>query len=429
VWLGVPRAASRSRRDAARGFFIFPKEPAIMPRGMRYAATVGVGLLLVGLVVADDKPKEGPASGDVTLKLPSGFSGRSAAMRQELLKKYGGTAESEAAVAAGLLFLAQHQGADGSWSLDEFHLNYHEKPDPAAPAKDSNCTGQGNLKNDIAGTAFGLLPFLGAGMAHKPLLGEKKLAHNYAKTVDAALQYLLLKQGAGGDFGGGMYAHALATMAVCEAYGLTADPQLKKPAQKAIDHIVAAQDPAGGGWRYVPRQGGDTSVTGWQVAALKAGQMAGLNVPAATLKGAEKWLDSVMLPDKGGYGYTGPQETPTMSAVGLLSRLNLGWGPENSGVVAGVPRLKRNPPEGNNVYYNYYASQVMFRVGGDNWEFWNPRMRDLLLKTQDQGKDPARPAQKGSWDPKPDHHGAVAGRIMITSLSLVTLEVYYRHRP
>jgi hypothetical protein len=144
-------------------------------------------------------------------------------------------------------------------------------------------------------------------MAHKPLLGEKKLAHEYAKNVEAALQYLVLKQGGDGDLGSGMYAHALATRALCEAYGLTADPQLKKPAQKALDFIVAAQNPATGGWRYAPRQGGDTSVLGWQVSALKNGQLAGLSVPEATLKGAEKWLDSCMTSDKGGYGYTGPQ--------------------------------------------------------------------------------------------------------------------------
>jgi hypothetical protein len=107
----------------------------------------------------------------------------------------------------------------------------------------------------------------------------------------------------------------------------------------------------------------------------------------------------------------------------------LGWSQKNPGLLAGVTRLKATPPAQGNMYYNYYATQVMHRVGGDSWEFWNPRMRDLLLKTQDQGTDAKRPAQKGSWDPKPDQHGAVGGRIMITSLSLLTLEVYYRYRP
>jgi hypothetical protein len=84
------------------------------------------------------------------------------------------------------------------------------------------------------------------------------------------------------DFGGGMYSHGLATICICEAYGLTSDPVLKAPAQHAIDFIVKAQDPAGGGWRYAPRQSGDTSVVGWQVMALKSGQMSGLSVPVAT---------------------------------------------------------------------------------------------------------------------------------------------------
>ena len=68
-----------------------------------------------------------------------------------------------------------------------------------------------------------------------------------------------------GDFGGGMYAHGLATIAMCEAYGLTQDPNLRPYAQKAINFIVSAQHVSNGGWRYAPNQEGDTSVTGWQV--------------------------------------------------------------------------------------------------------------------------------------------------------------------
>src|SRR5205085_9748170 len=104
----------------------------------------------------------------------------------------------------------------------------------------------------------------------------------------------------------------------------TADPMLKRPAQSAINYIVAAQDPQSGGWRYQPRQGGDTSVFGWQMMALKSGQRAGLNVPQATLDGASRWLDSCETTDGGGFGYTGPGDFPAMSAVGLLCRHDLG---------------------------------------------------------------------------------------------------------
>ncbi|HJT78641.1 MAG TPA: prenyltransferase/squalene oxidase repeat-containing protein, partial [Gemmataceae bacterium] len=367
------------------------------------------------------------------LMVAGGFGGRSGSTRERLAMEGGGNALSEAAVANGLLFLARHQSADGHWSMEHWDRNYHAKEsDPSAPRAPYNGTGLGT-NNDVAGTAFGLLPFLGAGYTHKPPAADAtgKAPHiNYQKVVKAGLDYLIRKQTAQGEFPGGMYAHGLAAIAVCEAYGLTSDPLLKRSAQKAIDFIVYAQDPSKGGWRYTPRTDSDTSVTGWQVMALKSGQMAGLNVPSGTLRGAEKWLDSCMTKDKGGYGYTGPEETPTMTSVGLLCRMYLGWSPKNPGLLAGVKKLKAYPPGSiNSLYYYYYATQVMHHMGGEDFAAWNPKMRDLLIKTQDKGTDAKRPMQRGSWDPKGDVHGTVGGRIMITSLSLLTLEVYYRHLP
>jgi hypothetical protein len=167
--------------------------------------------------------------------------------------------------------------------------------------------------------------------------------------------------------------------------------------------------------------------------ALKSGQMAGLEVDDAknpTFAKATKWLNSVQTPDGGGYGYTAPNATPTMSAVGLLCRQYLGWGPRNPGILAGVNRLKQTPPAPQaSMYYQYYATQVMHHAGGEAWEFWNARMRDLLIKKQNQGADPKYEHEKGSWDPAGDAHAGAGGRIMITSLSLLTLEVYYRHLP
>jgi hypothetical protein len=230
-----------------------------------------------------------------------------------------------------------------------------------------------------------------------------------------------------------MYAHGLATIALCEAYALSADPALKAPAQKAIDYIIAAQEPAGGGWRYQPRSGNDTSVTGWQLMALKSGQMGGLKVGNRVMNGAEKWLDSVEAKDGTGYGYVGPQKTPTMTAVGLLCRQYMGWSPRNPRLRDGIAYLGKHTPGTNaelkSMYFNYYATQVMHHMGGKDWTDWNPKMRDLLVNAQDQGKDEKHAHQAGSWDPKGDAHGAQGGRLMQTSLSLLTLEVYYRHLP
>jgi hypothetical protein len=223
---------------------------------------------------------------------------------------------------------------------------------------------------------------------------------------------------------------------MCEAFGMTSDPRLRVSAQKAIDYLADVQDPAGGGWRYRRHQAGDTSVTGWALMALKSGQMSGLSVPAATLRKAERFLDSVETGQKGGYQYqptTG--EKRTMTAVGLLCRLYQGIRPNHPGMLAGVQLLKKEPPAADgDLYYEYYATQVMHQVGGDSWKFWNEGpdgksgIRDTLIRTQNQGT--TRKGNAGSWDPAPRQyllsHG---GRLAATSLSLLTLEVYYRHLP
>lgn len=37
--------------------------------------------------------------------------------------------------------------------------------------------------------------------------------------------------------------------------------------------------------------------------------------------------------------------------------------------------------------------------------------------------------EKGSWDPTGTAHGEIGGRLMQTSLCLLTLQVYYRYLP
>ncbi len=185
------------------------------------------------------------------LPLAGTFYGRSGATREYALREGGGTGDSEAAVARGLKWLARTQSPDGHWAVD-------------GAFKDKG------TRNDVAGTAFGLLPFLAGGKAHKLLKKQKASENPYDKTVMRGLEFLKRRQDPRkGDFGGGMYAHGLATIAMCEAYGMTQDPNLRPYAQKAVNYIVFAQHPTNGGWRYSPGQEGDTSVTGWQVMALE----------------------------------------------------------------------------------------------------------------------------------------------------------------
>jgi hypothetical protein len=377
-----------------------------------------------GLASGLDAPKNGLASpfGDApggVLKgmIAGGFSGRSGATKEQLIREGGGNTESEAAVASGIKWIVEHQSADGHWSLDGFNLPKH-----------CNCDGFGR-NDDIAGTALGLLPLLGAGETHR---NPKSI---YRHNVQRALDFLTRRQARDGNFGGDMYSHGLATIAICEAYAMTSDPKLKASAQRAVAFIRAGQS-ENGGWRYYPRSGGDTSVTGWEIMALKSGQMAGLDVDDSrnpTLSRASKFLNSVMTADQTGYGYQSASEvSECRTAIGLLCRLYLGTGPRNTGIIGGVKRLQAVPPSPatKDIYYYYYATQVMHHVGDAAWDQWNPRMRNLLVSAQDKGMDPKHRHLKGSWSPKGDIWAMTGGgRLMSTSLAVLTLEVYYRHLP
>ena len=101
----------------------------------------------------------------------------------------------------------------------------------------------------------------------------------------------------------GFYAQGMASIALCEAYGMTKDPALKQHAQDALDYISGAQDLIWVGWRYKINQQGDTSVVGWQVLALVSGRMAGLSVSRSTRSKVLEFLAHICAPD-GGFGYT-----------------------------------------------------------------------------------------------------------------------------
>ena len=161
--------------------------------------------------------------------------------------------------------------------------------------------------------------------------------------------------------------------------------------------------------------------------------MAGLNVGGSSLDWAGKFLDSVAKGYHGGqFGYQPGQEpTPAMTAVGLLCRQYLGAKRNDPLMAEGSEYLLAHLPERGfrNLYYWYYATQVMHNVNDQQWDVWNRKMRRLLLETQNVGTSSCA---FGSWDPDgpaKDQWGSQGGRLMMTSLSALTLEVYYRYLP
>jgi len=339
-------------------------------------------------------------------------------VRQEYIEILGGSDKTERAVDLGLKWLADHQDPEGNWSLDNFHKN--------CQGKHANCPHAGSVKSDTAATGFALLPFLAAGHTHQQ--------GAYRKSVAAAAEWLVAHQQKNGDlFVPGnkhhwMYSHGVASMALCELYGMTGDDELKQPAQTSLDFIVASQHKPSGGWRYQPNEAADTSVVGWQLMALKSGEMAGLSVSAETFQHIGRWLKSVEgnQPVGGLFGYTNRSPKVTMTAEGLLCLQFMGLERNDPRMRAGADYLLKNLPQKdqrNTSYAWYYGSQVMYHMQGEYWNAWNAALRDILVESQEQKGTTA-----GTWQPR-DQWEKSGGRLYASSMKLLILEVYYRHLP
>ena len=337
--------------------------------------------------------------------------------------------ETEEAIEIGLSYLASTQNDDGSWSLQ----GHGEKV---------------LLRSNTAATGLCLLAFQGAGYTHRQ--------HQYAGTISRGLEFLINKQQTNGDLyvpedavsnrNVAFYSHGIAALAMCEAYGMTQDPELKDPAQRCLDFIINTQHDQRGGWRYTAQVSSDTSVTGWMMMALKSGQLSGLEVPEKTYQGIQRWLGLSQVPQQPDrYRYNpfapdtptqrhGRMATPTMTSVGMLMRMYSGWRRDNKAMKSAAEYLLQYPPQvgtaqspQKDTYYWYYATQVMFHMGGEYWDRWNQALNPILIESQVK-----EGVNAGSWEPGgaiPDRWSAHAGRLYVTTMNLLNLEVYYRHLP
>jgi hypothetical protein len=369
-----------------------------------------------------------------------GLDGRRVAGRLGRALKGGGSRESEAAVEAGLEWLAAHQYPDGGWRFDLEHC----------PNCGGYCRNSGTYRSSTAATGLALLAFLGGGYTHQD--------GKYQDVVNKGLYYLIEHMtvtSLGGDlrdFGpdsqdspeaaaellraanvivrrrDSMYSHGIASLALTEAYAMTRDRTLRQPAEDAVKFIVSAQY-QDGGWRYNPASEspgpGDMTVSGWQLAALKSALLAGIDVPYETWTRASEFVDG--LAEEGGsqYAYVrGERGTPATTAIGLLLRMIGGWPRDYRPLQKGAALLAAEQPKRSNTYFNFYAAQVLHHLGGPLWEKWNPRMRDFLVATQE-----SEGHEKGSWFVVGEAHSPQGGRLYTTAMSVMTLEVYYRYMP
>ncbi len=355
-------------------------------------------------------------------------------------KDFGGGGDGpklQVALRDALDWLKCHQSPDGSWEADGFTEN-------CGSIGSTICEGTGHSQHDAGVTGLALLTFLAAGNttsqgAYSAQVGQGVKWLRQVQDPDTGL----IGEKSSHEF---LYNHAIATLALCEAYYKTKTPMLKITCQKAVNYIQRARNPYGA-WRYdePPMGANDTSVTGWMVFALKAAEDAELNVDQGAFDGAMSWLEEVTDPASGRVGYsefgnrssriTGvndhfpAEKGEAMTAVGLLCRIFMGQSDTKE-----FPILKKHSdlmartlPEwdpdgfGNDMYYWYYGTYAMFQMGGSPWKKWESALKDTALENQRKDGDAA-----GSWDPN-GPWGFAGGRVYSTAMMALCIEVYFRY--
>ncbi|WP_145416947.1 prenyltransferase/squalene oxidase repeat-containing protein [Planctomycetes bacterium K23_9] len=357
------------------------------------------------------------ASSAQLIRLPGGgLSGRTPQGRKELGEKYGATAQSEAAVEAALQWLALHQRPNGSWS---FNLDV----DPCnGRCRHSRISGDSPTPSTGA-TGLALLAFLGAGHTHHT--GE------HSETVRRGIYYLrgiASESEHGLDWqSGSMYSHGIVLMALGEALTMTRvddkyDSDLMDLVRRGSYFTSVAQH-YNGSWGYVPGSPGDTTLTGWQVMSLLAAKRNGIHFRGNELPMAKEFLMSVKEETDWTFGYKTPQGEPTMDAIALTLLLYLGHAPGHTLFDQAIDRIADRGPTLTNVYHDYYASLALHHTRHRDWDKFNSKLRDHLVRSQaTQGHE------SGSWHFK-DKWGDVGGRLYTTAMSAMILEIYYRYLP
>lgn len=336
------------------------------------------------------------------------YAQRTAGGRKGALSAFGGSRRGEDAVLRALRWFKANQDDDGSWSKSD-----------------------GNSAPAMAGLA--LLCFL----AH----GETPASAEFGQTVEKAMKYLVSKQQSNGMFGGGNpYEHGICTYAITEGFGLTRIMALKDAMDKGIQVIIDKQQVPCGGYNYGytgPRW--DLSVSGWQFQAMKAAKMAGCSnekLEDAIAKSIN-FLRKYAHQPGAGFGYANPDglpgggSSPSMTGAGTLCLQLLGK-PDCPEVRSGLKFLldidaslitawKKSVgagERGNEVYAFYYITQAKFQKGGNDWNDWNAKFSNLLIKNQIiEGK-------LGHWE-----GGDYGGKVYTTAMCCLMLEVYYRYLP
>lgn len=419
---------------------------------------------------------------------PATYKLRNLEQRKDAAEKFGGTAESEAAVELSLKWLGSIQSGDGHWDAETYGAGRVRVDDQGVNRQ------YAGRDADTGITALVTLSFLGAGYTHED--------GKYALNVDRALDWIIRQQDADGSLAGGaghyakMYCHAMATYALAEALGMQddiimgpiVDPimlsaggyvaqavaasmmsqsafsphatvavmnaavanqteliaydvrkvddiRLRAALLRAITFTISQQDPRSGGWRYKFGQEGDVSMFGWQMMSLKSAAIAGVAIHPTVRQKMIEFLNSVRQGDNGGlFGYRRSVKeegvdsepvTPVMTAEALFCQQMLGYPRESAASREAVQYLLRNMPRLSELnMYYWYYGTLAMYQYGG--QPWEAWNRVVRDTLIAQQRTSGEFA--GSWDAT-GPWGRYGGRLYSTAISTLTLEVYYRLLP
>jgi hypothetical protein len=244
-------------------------------------------------------------------------------------------------------------------------------------------------------TSLALLTFLSAGytqMSLDPCSGVK-----LGDVVKNALRFLTQDQRQDGSFASArdVIEQALASLALCEAYGMTASKPLMEPARDGLQALQAAQL-KDGSW-------GDLYQSLWSSFVLVSGKLAELPFDSDRLKRTQDYFRSQL--DAG----------PNLPA--MIGSLMVDKDRSHPAIAETARWVAVTPPDWSQQDFGYWymGSMALFQYDGPEgplWKSWNGRFKETLIPTQ---------LKEGAWP------GADPNQTLVrTALGSLSLQIYYR---
>ena len=323
-----------------------------------------------------DSPFDSDAFNDV-IGIGGGAGGKFGGRRGGRKSLRAAGKDVEAALSSRSSWLAREQAADGSWN------------------------------EDVLATGLAVLAFLGEG--NTTVEGARR--DNVARGV----RWLRDQQWEDGRIGKGgpVESHAVATLAVAEAYHGSKSPLLRSAVERALAALVDAE-PASA----------DPALVGWRFLALLAARDAGVKVKA-------RWLEAELARLEAAAAPAGcPAGEAMAAAVRVLCRVlaanAIGVADEEAmeelvaELEADGARVLGKPMTrgaGGCDEYSLFATYAMFQMGGAHWREWERALREVMV-----GVDGA----DGGWEPLGE---CATGRDPVATAAMVALmaEVYFRY--